>query len=635
MELVKPGGWLFGDLGRPFLEETALSIILSDLPPVVSGQLFRLIKKFDGSPLRKSTKVLRSEYEALIKNVAGLFSSVDDPTSGELSSITFKSAFNGIEDDVLLGELPWLPQTWDRFFHLNMTSENSIFDLAGLTWGEIMGSDEANLVVLFDVYQMVFGWLESALSYPVRISSGDSFESEVKKFELSVMLRSGLTGVPSMKWADLLSTRFGWGKEKKTLDEVASVWGLSRERVRQIEEKLIRIAESRPRVTSPNISKLLSLDYGLAINDPMNAIRGGFDLNENWTLFGVKNYVSFCASPEVIEALEDVTTISPGQKKEIAGVTQAIRNARTELGVMRVDTICLPGESDPLDSRIVLEHLPHVYGYVLTSGNFAVVSRKNSNPGIFTSVANQLAVTPRLHIEQLQEGIRRQATYRQAQHVLPPADVFTELLKQNEDFKIDSEGLVTGRTEEILKDGVQGWLLDQILFSKGKVISKAQIMRLAMGAGYKISSLGVYMSFSALVRIAGEGLLTVVGASPSAEDIEYAMSVAEASYIPNEVLDYKIDSDSKEIVIRFVYSTPFLISGVLPVDKVLGNLIGPEKRSIFCCDELKTSANAKLSKGINVAGFAPFREHILDEHDIREGDALKISVGKDAVEFVW
>ena len=639
MEIEKPGGWLFGDLGRPFLEETALSIILSDLPPVVSGQFFRLIKKFDGTELNKSTKVLKKNRESLKNNVYRLFASANENHEGLLDAISFKSAFNGIEEDVLLGELPWLPETWARFSALNMTAENSIFDLAGLTWGEIKdeitGFHDSNWEVIFDVYQMVYSWLESAVRYPVRISPSDSFESEVKKFELSVMLRSGLSGIPSMKWADLLSARLGWGTEKKTLDEVASVWGLSRERVRQIEEKLIRIAEGRPRITSPNISKLLSIDYGLAINDPMNVIRDEFDLSENWTLFGVKNYVSFCASPEQVQAFEELTTISPSQQKEIAGVTQAIRDARTELGVMRTDTICLPGEKVPLDKRIVLEHLPHVYGFMLVSDNYAIVSTKSKNPGIFTSVANQLAIFPKLHLEQIQEGIRRQATYRQAQHVLPPADVFTDLLRQSKDFEIDSGGFVTGRTEEILKDGVQGWLLDQILSARGMVISKAQIMRLAMASGYKISSLGVYMSFSALVRIAGEGLLTVVGATPSSEDVQYAKSVSEASYVPNELLDYKVDPVSKEITVRFVYSTPFLISGVLPVDRVLGDLIGPEKRPIFCCDEHETSANAKLSKGSNLAGFSPLREHILDEHDIREGDALKISIGKNNVQFVW
>lgn len=639
MELVKPGGWLFGDLGRPFLEETALSVILSDLPPVVSSQFFRSIKKFDGKELKKSTKALKSDRESLKKIVYRLFASANENYEGYLDDIRFKSAFHGIEEDVLLGELPWLPETWARFSALNMTAENSIFDLAGLTWGEIKdemtGFDDLNWEVIFDVYQMVYSWLESAVRYPVKISPSDSFESEVQKFELSVLLRSGLTGVQSIKWANLLSTRLGWGSEKQTLDEVASVWGLSRERVRQVEEKLIRIAASRTQTTSPNISRLLSLDYGLAINDPMKAIRGEFGLGENWTLFGVKNYVLFCASPEQVEAFEELTTISPAQQKEIAGVTQAIRDARTELGVMRTDTICLPGETASLDKQTVLDHLPHVYGFVLTLENYAIVSTKRKNPGIFTSVANQLAIYPKLHLEQLQEGIRRQATYRQSQHVLPPADVFAKFLRQSKDFEIDSDGFVTGRTEEILKDGVQGWLLEQILSARGKVISKAQIMRLAMASGYKISSLGVYMSFSALVRIAGEGLLTVVGATPSSEDVQYAKSVSEASYVPNELLGYKVDPMSQEITVRFVYSTPFLISGVLPVDRVLGDMIGPEKRSIFCCAEHETSANAKLSKGSNLAGFSPFREHILDQHDIREGDSIKILIGNNNVQFVW
>jgi hypothetical protein len=156
-----------------------------------------------------------------------------------------------------------------------------------------------------------------------------------------------------------------------------------------------------------------------------------------------------------------------------------------------------------------------------------------------------------------------------------------------------------------------------------------------MAENYKISSIGLYMSFSPLIRSAGESLLTVVGGSPSDQDIEYANSVAEAGNIPNEVLDYRVDPETEELVIRFVYSTPFLINGILPVSKILGGLIGPDKRAISCCEDFSTDGNVRLAAGSNLFGFSPVREHVFDEHGVREGDPLTIIVRETTVSFAW
>jgi hypothetical protein len=635
VEVRKPGGWLFGDLGRPFLEETAFSLVLSELPGSVAANLHRLIKRNHKLGPAISTKAMLKNREKLRAEVSSLFSESNKLHDGELESITFKSTFFGIENEVLLKELPWLPGTWDQFSALGLSPENSVFDLAGLTWGELAGVSDPNWDVVFDVYQMIFSWLESALQYPVRISSSDSLAVEIEKFERSIILRAGLTGVPSMKWADLLSIRLGWGQERKTLEEIASVWGLSRERVRQIESQLLRIAQSRPQVSSAKIRRLIDLDYERTELDSMTVIRKEFELSDEWSLHGLANYIDLGVSADASSMFQAATgKSSPRRDKDIV-LAQAIRKARTKLGVIKTDTIILPGLATPIDKQVVLDQIPLVYGFTLFSGNFAVVSGKANTPSILTVISKQLAVAPKLHVDQLQEGIRRKASQVQAQHALPPTEDLVSMLRQSGLFEVDEQSIVSGRTEVTPPENADGWLLNRVNTAKGRVISKAQIMRLAMAENHKISTISIYISFSPLIRYAGEGLLTVVGASPSAQDIEYATSVAEAGNIPNEILNYRVDPETQELVIRFVYSTPFLINGILPVSRLLGGLIGPDKRAIFCCETFSTSASAKLASGSMILGFAPVREHVFDEHGVREGDTLTIIIREGTVSFSW
>jgi hypothetical protein len=635
VEVRKPGGWLFGDLGRPFLEETAFSLILSELPRPEATNLHRLVKRAHKLGSLKSTNAMLKNREKLRAEVSALLSEANKVHNRELESITFKSAFFGIENEMLLKELPWLPETWDHFEAIGLSPENSVFDLAGLTWGELAGISTPNWVVVFDVYQMIFSWLETAIQYPVRISNFDSLSIEIEKFERSVILRAGLTGVPSMKWADLLSIRLGWGQERKTLEEIAGVWGLSRERVRQIESQLIRIAQSRPQVPSSKMRQLLELDYERTDVDPMTLIRKQFELSDEWSLHGLANYIEFGASADDSSIFRAATGKSSPRREKNIELEQAIRKARTTLGVIRTNAITLPGQADPVAEQFVLDQIPLVYGFALFSGHFAVVSGKANTPGILTVISKQLAVAPKLHVDRLQEGIRRKASQVQAQHALPPTEDLIVILKKSGFFEVDAQNLVSGRTEETPQENAEGWLLNRVASARGQVISKAQIMRLAMAENYKISTIGIYMSFSPLIRYAEESLLTVVGASPSEQDIEYARSVADAGNIPNEVLDYRVDSETQELVIRFVYSTPFLINGILPVSRLLGGLIGSNKKSIFCCEDFSTDASARLASGSMIVGFSPIREHVFDGHSVREGDPLTIIVRETSVSFSW
>jgi hypothetical protein len=166
-------------------------------------------------------------------------------------------------------------------------------------------------------------------------------------------------------------------------------------------------------------------------------------------------------------------------------------------------------------------------------------------------------------------------------------------------------------------------------------MSKAQVLRLAITQGLNLNSIVLYISFSSVIRSLGEGFINLVGRNYTDEDVAYAERVAAASYVNNRVVSYSVDAQTSVISVKFVFSTPFLVSGVLAVDRTLGALLGGSSRRIECCAETTTSASVRVSKGSNMAGFSSVREHMIEVHGVQEGETVRLEIDEESVHFAW
>lgn len=626
--------WLFGDLGRPLLAPRTKLTLERTLPSDSLGTLHQILEEHRSNSAGKKKQHLEEVSNHSKLELIRFLTRMNEGQNGNLFKIGIGSGKTALVDRVRLDSLPWLPESWDRLKNLGFVGADSVYELVGQNWGALASHSNQNWEIVLDVIQILNDWLPIAIEHQLLSNVHSTFDEEAMSFARALLFRAGLTDENRVKWGDLLIRRMGWGVPPETLDEIAAEFSLSRERVRQIESILVTLAKSREYVATPNALKLANVDFGTRLGDPVERIRSIVPMSVDWSFAGVESYLELAISNLARTALITNAKIDASRKAEHKAIQAAIRNARTELGVLKPRSIFLQGETDPINLDLIMEHLSVVYPGAIFADEYAIVSR-GKDAGYFTAVANQLSVCSPLKIDQLLPGLERQAIVRQAQHLLPSRETAVKILKQNPDFQVDADGFVSGRQEKIMQDGVQGWLVQQIMGSGGQVISKAQIFRLAAAEDQRFTSLAIYMSYSPVIRSLGDGLLTLVGSHPSEDEIAFAERVASANYVANRVSEFGFLPETSTLRVRFCFSSPFLVSGVLAVDRVLGDALGSNARKVTCCSLRETDAIAKLSKGTNLAGFASIREHMMLDHGVQEGDIVEFEADSDAIRMIW
>jgi hypothetical protein len=224
------------------------------------------------------------------------------------------------------------------------------------------------------------------------------------------------------------------------------------------------------------------------------------------------------------------------------------------------------------------------------------------------------------------------AVYRHSQKVMPPARILKNLLLDL-GFSEDSSGLLFGPKKELTDGQNDRWLLDFIRSSPGQCVSKAAIFRAALLLGISINTLSIYLSYASWVRLLGNGIFSLVGVTPTPDEIDFAERVEAAIAIPNSHAEFKVVPGGKEITVSAVFSTPLLVNGVLSAGRQLVQLLGDAKREIACCDGIEMGGHADVKQGA-VHGFATLRQHLVLAHGFREGMTINFRVTASTFEVV-
>lgn len=623
--------WYFSDFDRSLLGPTSFSIlngVLSDEAIAKIENLWQLYIEKSKPLSLKETQLSHHEY---IKESSAEIAKdhYKEPHYFDTSKIAISPEIS----EILLGQIPWLSGTWECLTGLGFGEQEELGVLDGLSWAKVLQRKDDAVYDLLDILQMVFDWLPFSIDQDLTPAPNENLDQQSQLFSTSLVVRSGLSVHSGDRWNLLMSERNGWGVKRKTLEQIASIQGVTRERVRQIEEVLSITAASRESFSPQILEEANRLDFGAKVADPMEKLKLALTFNDDWTFSSLCSFFSLRYSSEATENLIERATLSDDVDKSAKYIQAAIRNSRTKLGIVKLDAIYLTGSTKPMDAKHVLEHLRQMYPYVNASGDFAIAGPSDST-AIINCIATQLAVRSPLNIEQIQTGVRKRAVQLQAQNILPDTQTLKSLLAADPNFNVDSEGNVSGRIRLFEDESIQGWLVSQLRNSPGEVQSKAEILRLAIADGLSLNSVTTYFLTSPICRSLGDGYIALVGASPNQNDIDFVESVAAASYVANQIVDYTQLYQPPRIKVRFVFSTPFLISGVIPIDKTLSSLLGKATRSLSCCEKFSSRAQINVSNGSNWHGFAGIREHLILEHSIGEGSIVTLEVNGEIVSVI-
>lgn len=623
------GAWLFGDIGRPLLGSSS-SEFLSKSIPGFSEWTRPLFKNPVGGPARgKASLRLERQNEQLIALYEVLKRCIEiDGVTLENKAFVISQTDN--YENVQLCNLPWTRETWEVFRKSGFDENESIDVLEGMTWREIFNASNP-YEVFFDIVQMISDWLPYASKNDLLVDPSASIDDIVRAFQLETMARANFNISSQIVYQDLLQRRNGWGVPAETLDDLGSSWGLTRERVRQIEALLGLIVKSRTRDSWSLLREISLFTTHDKFLDVAEGLRETFSLNENWNLDTVSSLLESLCDRSV--AMEFEKQVLPNDLESIAQMhrVKAVRDARSIIGVIKLDAVADPEGPGFLPVQEAIWVAQSAYAKVNHAGNYAIVSRLDSSAGIYTAIAHQLSVSSSLHLDQVLVGVMRAATQRNAQNTLPDRQTFIQLLRQSEDFDLADNFMVTGRAQEHEQGTIQRWLLDLVSAQEGAIMSKAEVFREALLSDVKLSSLNLYLTFQPTLRPAGRGLVTIVGNTPTRSAIEFANSIAEARYVANGPLGIE-SLNLQEFQLKFIFSTPFFESGTISSSELLRQMFGTNAKRIYCCPEFDAETNSSVKiKNNFLYGLAGAKDHLLYRHGYSEGDQVTLVISEDSV----
>jgi hypothetical protein len=609
--------WLFGDpgmapLGVPSLRNLRLRFPKLQIDPKLllnSGKRFVL------------PKASKSKLSTKSKGAAALeFALKGAIFKGEQRAMDYGFFENSelAAETILLGELPWLASTWSCFRMLDLDEKSGLAELEGLSWREIYSCSDSPEEVILDVMQMLTEWLPYAQNTRVSFQQTVNLESLREYFEQELLARIGYLDNPEWRLDSIFSDRGGWGRPKKTLDDIGNELGLTRERVRQIESGLYQVLCARPRFVMPHF---LNEIFRSAVSaGPMVAfetIKDEFFPASSWTLETFLDFLSSHFSAAITDAWEKA--LIPGEEdvSQLLEIVQILRDERSEIGFIRLSKAKMRLSSQVPDSRIELA-LTKAYPNPVIQGDYALVSRKGES-GFIRNISQQLFYCSPLSMDQLYTGLKMEATYRNARHSLPDAATCLNLIRQMPDYFVSADGFVEGPTAPPGKGTQIEWIAKQIEASPGQVISKNELFQNAMNRGMKVSTVTMLLSYSPMFRGLGSGLVTFVGRSPSDFDMRHATAVAKAIKVPTSV--EVLHASSKSFTLKIKIGTNFLSSGSLAINGQVSNLTGHTNYDLVCCESFETNGKVK-AKGNFITGIGLARHHLLQHHAAVPGSSL-------------
>jgi hypothetical protein len=620
IRLASPA-WIFGDPGRPFLGNRSYGQLSQMVGTIQRAVLLPLIKRYGKKHTLPDGRVGRVSLLDVGADITEVLSGSEFEGNKAIAEAAYY--VDHLPNSKIVGDLQLKQETLETLSSLGVKESDSIAQLGGLAWHEIVEAGGGWLQIL-EIAHNLYDWLPWLEENELEFTGKDSLLDAVSKLTSQASARNGMDIMEMVSWSGFIAARYGWGVEKLSLDQIGAVIGVTRERVRQIQAKVVANLDLRGRKLPQILEDILSHSIENPSDEICNSLRrDGFDIGDYWTWPALLELYELLGHGERAGEWYSANGMTGAVLENRKSIDKSIRKARAIMGVIKMNSVPDVENGITISEDVVRERIPIIFPNYSIFENYAVVSTKGAS-SIVTETSKQLGVSSPLSVDVIYKGLMQVAVYRHSQNVMPPARILRNLLLDL-GFSEDSEGLLFGPKKELSDGQNDRWLLDFILNSPGQCVSKAAIFRAAIPLGISLNTLSIYLSYASWVRLIGNGIFSVVGVNPTASEIDFAERVEAALAVPNSHADFSVAPDGKEITVAAIFSTPLLVNGVLAAGRQLVQLLGHTKREIACCDGIEMGGRADVKQGA-VHGFATLRQHLIQAHGYSEGMTINFRV---------
>lgn len=404
-----------------------------------------------------------------------------------------------------------------------------------------------------------------------------------------------------------------------TLDEIGKRWGVTRERVRQIVEPLMKVRIELDN-DIPLLLKAVEIfeecddEYQFNTRVANDEIFSGQEISWQQLLGITRILAPDTLANRVYEKHLELESES--------GVNSPIRNLvkkdRSKFGLYDLQVVAKKYEMTEDKAFKIISEL---YPRSIRSGSLVLARTKNLDTMFENSIAKQLKVSSPLQVKELLKGLQRAGKQRDVSLIGSIPDltnlIFT-LAGNPPNYQNASDGLI----KEVDFQALEKWLIEIFTGANLGILHSNDVVNFALrDRRINVSSVTVYLLNSPIMRSHGRSLYSLVGTDVTEDQLDAYIHIIRGTSEASEV-SYEMTDASKGIL-SVKPNLNVITSGIVfPPSGYKKVFEGFEFETSCSCGQLETIQAVKFAPSGFWTGFTAMIRHGFAKHQMGKGSTF-------------
>ena len=417
-----------------------------------------------------------------------------------------------------------------------------------------------------------------------------------------------------------------FGEPGLTLDDIGKEWGVTRERVRQIVDPLMKVRIELEHEV-PVLLKAVEVfeecededQFSVKVAD--DEIFSGEDIS--WQrLWGLTRILS----PDVLaNRVYEKHLELESESGANSPIRSSIKKDRSKFGLYDLQVI---SKKYDINQDKAFKIISDLYPRSIRSGSLVLARTKNLDTMFENSITKQLKVSSPLEVKDLLKGLQRTGKYRDVSLIGSITDLtnlIVNLAGDPPNFEKASGGLI----KEVDFQALEKWLIEIFLEANLGILHSNDVVNFALrDRRINVSSISVYLLNSPIMRSHGRSLYSLVGTDVSEDQLNAYIQIIRGSSEASEV-SYEITDASKGIL-SVKPNLNVITSGIVfPPSGYKKIFEGFEFETSCSCGLLETIQAVKFAPSGFWTGFTAMIRHGFSKHQMSKGSTFRFEFNFD------
>lgn len=421
-----------------------------------------------------------------------------------------------------------------------------------------------------------------------------------------------------------------FGEPDSTLDEIGKEWGVSRERVRQIVDPLMKVQiriESEPPLLVRAVELYESCEDEDQFRDivAQDGIFSGFDVS--WQrLWGLTRILSLDAlAPRVYKKHLELQAKFASKLESDSQIRNLLKKDRSKFGLYDLRVVSRKHE---IQEDKAFKVISEIYPRSIQSGNLVLARTENFDTMFENTIAKQLKVSSPLEVKDLLKGLQRIGKYRDVPLIGSTADL-TNLISTLAGNPPNYQKVLDGLIKQVDFQAIEKWLIEIFAEANLGILHSNDVVNFALrDRRINVSSVTVYLLNSPIIRSHGRSLYSLVGNDITEDKLDAYYQVIRGSSEASNV-SYEMTDASKGIL-SVKPNLNVIKSGIVfPPSGYKKIFEGFKFESSCSCGRLETTQAVKFSASGFWTGFTAMIRHGFSQHQMSTDSTLRFEFDFD------